>query len=123
MITLSERLRQLRENAGYSREAIGAQGFVSTPGWIKIENSQRSPSEDLLKKFVDFLVAHKAVRRGEGEALKIELLTLKYLGSRHAFVRELAGTYALAHDWGLRLLFAVGPGKIRPRQRRKPAGQ
>ena len=42
--TVGQRLRELRKAAGVSQEAIGSQGFVSTPGWIKMENGQRSPS-------------------------------------------------------------------------------
>jgi hypothetical protein len=32
-----------------SQEAFGAQGFVSAPGWAKIENGTRQPSDELLK--------------------------------------------------------------------------
>ena len=46
-MTLGDRLKKLRKELGLSQEALGAQGFVSTPGWIKIENGQRQASEKL----------------------------------------------------------------------------
>ena len=93
-MTLGEKLKLIRRDCGLSQEAIGAQGFVSTPGWIKLENSQRSPSEKLLEKLVNWLVADKYVRASAAKTLKEDLLTLKYLGSNSKFVRELAHGHA-----------------------------
>ena len=68
---------------------MGAQGFVSAPGWIKMENGQRSPSEKLLTAFVTWLVAEKVVRPNQKAALLNELCALKYFSSRYAFPREM----------------------------------
>ena len=93
-MTLGEKLKAIRRDCGLSQEAIGAQGFVSTPGWIKLENSQRSPSEQLIESLVGWLAENKYIRASASKGLKEELLTLKYLGSRSPFVRELAKTHA-----------------------------
>lgn len=50
--SVAARLKELRQHAGFSQEAVGAQGFVSAPSWVKIESGQRSPSEKLLAAFV-----------------------------------------------------------------------
>ena len=94
LMTLGEKLKTIRRDCGLSQEAIGAQGFVSTPGWIKLENSQRSPSEKLIESLVSWLVTDKYIRSSASKGLKEELLTLKYLGSQSPFVRELAKTHA-----------------------------
>ena len=60
--TIGSRVRDLRRAAGLSQETVGAQGFVSAPGWIKVENGQRSPSEKLLKSFAGLLVSEKVIR-------------------------------------------------------------
>ena len=93
-MTLAERLKSLRNELGLSQEALGAQGFVSTPGWIKIENGQRQASEKLIDKLSKWLVEDKYMRSGASSTLREELLTLKYLGSRSPFVRELAKSHA-----------------------------
>jgi transcriptional regulator with XRE-family HTH domain len=88
--TIALRLHELRKLAGVSQEAMGAQGFVSAPGWIKMENGQRSPSEKLLTAFVAWLVDEKVVRPNQKAALLDELCALKYYSSGNAFVREMA---------------------------------
>ena len=93
-MTLGEKLKSIRSECGLSQEAVGAQGFVSAPGWIKLENSQRSPSEKLLQKLVEWMVAHKYIKSAAAKGLLEELLTLKYLGSNSKFVRELAHGHA-----------------------------
>ena len=80
----------IRWHVGISQEAIGAQGFVSAPGWIKIENGQRRPSEELLAAFVGWLVAEKLVRAGARAALIEELTARKYAEHRAPFLAKLA---------------------------------
>jgi transcriptional regulator with XRE-family HTH domain len=87
---LNRRLRDLRLNLGISQEALGAQGFVSTPGWAKIENGSRQPSDALLEKLVVWLEKDRYVTKREGKPLLEELLTLKYMGHLSPFVRHLA---------------------------------
>lgn len=93
-MTLGDRLKTLRKEIGLSQEALGAQGFISTPGWIKIENGQRQASEKLLDKLAKWLVSEKHLRAGAAATLKEELLILKYLGNRSPFVQEMAKTRA-----------------------------
>jgi transcriptional regulator with XRE-family HTH domain len=93
-MTLGEKLKSIRRDCGLSQEALGRLGFISTPGWIKIENGQRQASEKLLDKLVGWLVEDKHLRASAAKALKEELLTLKHLGSSSAFVRELARVHA-----------------------------
>ncbi len=112
-MTLGDRLKALRRELGLSQEALGAQGFVSTPGWIKIENGQRQASEKLLDKLTRWLVEDRYMRAGAASALREELLTLKYLGSRSLFVREMAKTHAKPARWRRG---AVGGGRARPLQ-------
>ena len=88
--SVAAKLKALRQHAGYSQEAVGAQGFVSTPGWIKVENGRRSPSEKLLAAFVGWLVTEKVLRASQRTALVEELTALKYAGHRSAFVAGLA---------------------------------
>ena len=88
--TIGRRLRELRKAAGVSQAAIGAQAFVSTPGWIKIENGQRSPSEKLLGSLVAWLVEEKVIRPNQQAALLNELCALKYFTAKNPFLRELA---------------------------------
>ena len=110
-MTLGEKLKSIRRDCGLSQEAIGAQGFVSAPGWIKLENAQRSPSEKLLNKLVAWLVADKHVRAGAAKGLLEELLTLKYLGSNSKFVRELAQGHAKRMPNGEALLVPTPAGQ------------
>ena len=79
-MTLGERLKTLRRELGLSQEAFGAQGFVSAPGWIKIENSQRQASEKLIERLSKWLVDDKYMRSGAVETLKEELLDPQIFG-------------------------------------------
>lgn len=115
-MTLGEKLKSIRRECGLSQEAVGAQGFVSTPGWIKVENGQRSPSEKLIEKLVTWLVNDKHVRSTKSKSLKEELLTLKYLGSNSIFLRELARDHAKQLPTGEALLApTTGPKPKRGR--------
>lgn len=87
---LGKRLRHIRRSLGLSQEAIGMQGFVSTPGWIKIENGTRHPSDELLQKIVDWLVRDGYLKANEKESTLDEFLTLKYMSHLSPFVRKLA---------------------------------
>lgn len=111
-MNLANRLKTLRRELGLSQEAFGSQGFVSAPGWIKIENGQRMPSEKLLERLTKWLVEDKYVRAGAAGALKEELLTLKYLGSHSIFVRDLAKAHAQTLPGGAALLAAT-PHRIK----------
>ena len=93
-MTFGERVKNLRRELGLSQETLGTRGFVSTPGWIKIENGQRQASEKLVERLTRWLVEDKHLRAGAANTLKEELLTLKYLGNRSAFVREMARIHA-----------------------------
>lgn len=66
------------------------QGFVSTPGWVKIENGTRHPSDELLKKIVNWMCQDGYIKQNEKESLLDEFLTLKYMGHLSPFVRKLA---------------------------------
>lgn len=110
-MTLGEKLKSIRHECGLSQEAIGAQGFVSTPGWIKLENAQRSPSEKLIDRLVGWLVEDKHVKATAAKRLKEELLTLKYLGSPSQFLRDLAKTHAKILPNGDALLAPSTAGK------------
>ena len=110
-MTLGEKLKSIRRESGLSQEAVGAQGFVSAPGWIKLENGQRSPSEKLIERLVSWLVQDKHVRSTAAKGLKEELLTLKYLGSQSNFVRGLAQTHAKELPTGEALLAPSTAGK------------
>jgi transcriptional regulator with XRE-family HTH domain len=118
-MTLGDRLKALRRELGLSQEALGAQGFVSTPGWIKIENGQRQASEKLIDKLTRWLVEDRYMRAGAATALREELLTLKYLGSRSLFVREMAKAHAKRlPDGGAVLLAAEEPGRYKEKPKR-----
>ena len=93
-VTFGERVKALRHELGLSQDAVGTQGFVSTPGWIKIENGQRQASEKLIAHFTRWLVESRHLRAGAASSLKTELLTLKYMGSSSKFVQEMARTHA-----------------------------
>ena len=105
-----------------SQEALGAQGFVSAPGWIKIENGQRQASEKLIERLTRWLVDDKYMRSGAVGTLREELLTLKYLSSRSPFVREMARTHAKKLPSSAVLLAAEEPGayKAKPKRGRPP---
>ena len=89
-MNLGLRLKNLRRELHLSQEEIGGHGFVSAPGWIKIENGQRLPSDRLIIEIVRWLVKNKHLAATSSEHLREELLTLKYLGHRSEFVRALA---------------------------------
>ena len=91
---LAVRLKTLRRKIGISQEAVGAQGFVTAAGWIKIENGRRQASEKIIRRLVHWLVDENYVPLDEADALLEELLTLRYLGSRSCFVREMAMDHA-----------------------------
>ena len=118
-MTLGEKLKSIRTESGLSQEAIGAQGFISTPGWIKLENSQRSPSEKLIDKLITWLVGDKHLRATAAKGMKEELLVLKYLGSNSKFLREMAHGHAKRMPNGEALLVPTPtdrkPKRGRPR--------
>ncbi len=114
-MTLAERIKQLRRELGFSQEAVGAQGFVSAPGWIKIENGQRQASEKLIGSLVAWLIRDKHIRSSAAGAFSRELLTLKHLGSRSAFVRCLASDHAKANGLAHLLLPSMLPRAKRGR--------
>lgn len=87
-------MKSLRHEIDLSQEALGAQGFVSAPGWIKIENGQRQASEKLIDRMLKWLVGDKYIKANSVSGLREELLVLKYLGSNSAFVREMAKLHA-----------------------------
>jgi transcriptional regulator with XRE-family HTH domain len=87
---INRRLRELRLSLGLSQEAIGAQGFVSAPGWAKMENGTRQPSDLLLTNLVAWLVKDRYIKKNESGLLLDELLTLKYMGHLSPFIRDLA---------------------------------
>ena len=118
-MTLGERLKTLRRDLGLSQEALGAQGFVSTPGWIKIENGQRQASEKLIDKLTKWLVEDKYMRAGAAGTLKEEHLVLKYLGSRSPFVRDLAKSHAKEMPGGGVALLTETP-RQKPKRGRPP---
>ncbi len=119
-MTLGERLKTLRREIGLSQEALGAQGFVSAPGWIKIENNQRQASEKLIDKLLKWLVGDKYMKANAASPLREELLTLKYMGSSSAFVREMARLHAKKLPNGEALLYENPAGKTKPRRGRPP---
>ena len=90
---LNKRLRDLRNALGLSQEAMGAQGFVSTPGWVKIENATRHPSDAMLNKMCDWLEKEGHVTPAQKQALMEELLSLKYMNHLSPFVSRLAADY------------------------------
>ena len=113
----ADRLKQIRAETGLSQEAIGAQGFVTMPGWIKLENSQRAASEKLIDSLVNWLVRDKYIPAGNREALRDELLTLKYLdgSGKSPFLQKLAANHASDTPAGQRLLAAFNASKSSPR--------
>ncbi len=93
-MNVGSRLKSIRNELNLSQEALGAQGFVSTPGWIKFENGQRIPSDRMLHRFVSWLMRDNYYNSTAAASLLEELLTIKYLGDRSAFIRKLAYYYA-----------------------------
>lgn len=121
-MNLGQRLKTLRKRLMLSQEAVGAQGFVSTPGWIKIENNQRLPSDKLVTQFVKWLVQDKYLPGGDQERLREELLTLKYLNHRSEFVRALAKNHHETTDAGKSVEIAAPSGDASTRGRRGGGG-
>ncbi len=120
-MTFGERIKNLRQELGFSQEALGAQGFVSTPGWIKIENGQRQASEKLIVNLVNWLVGDKHIRSGAASTLREELLTLKYLGSNSVFLRAMAKVHAKTLPSAAAMLAEDTSGyKAKPRRGRPP---
>lgn len=101
---LTHRLKQLRTQAGLSQLQVGASGVVSIPGYIKIENGQRTASEKMLGKLAVFLHCPNPPKRETAKAkearlmvagvLHQELLLLKLLNDKSHFTRKVAGVYA-----------------------------
>ena len=118
-MTLPERLKTLRRDIGISQVAMGAQGFVSTPGWIKIENGQRLPSDKLIHRLVGWMLKDHYINVGAAGELLEELLTLKYLASPSAFVRKLAYKHSRQFSPGTSILVAEDPGVYQVAARRK----
>ena len=121
-MTIGERLKLLRREIGLSQEAMGAQGFVSTPGWIKIENGQRQPSDEVLHRLIGWLLKDQYVGTCVASDLLEELFTLKYIASRSAFVRKLAYNHAKQLLAGTVNLVSDEPGVYQPQPRRNRAG-
>ena len=87
--TITARMKELRLAAKLTQEAIGAQGIISMPGWIKIENGQRNPSEKMLERFVALMVAEGVIHANQEAALLDELAALKYSQHRSDFLRRI----------------------------------
>lgn len=119
-MTFGERIKNLRQELGLSQEALGAQGFISTPGWIKIENGQRQASEKLITNLINWLVGDKHMRSGAAGKLREELLTLKYLGSNSTFLRAMAKVHAQTLPSAAALAEDTNPYKTKPRRGRPP---
>ncbi len=117
-MTFGDRIRNLRVDLGLSQEAVGSQGFVSSPGWIKLENGQRQASEKLIENLLKWLVRDKHIKSGATAALREELLTLKYLGSNSAFVREMARVHAKKLPNGAEMTVSEEPGAYKAKRRR-----
>lgn len=94
MSKLGDKLRELRKQFGLSQAAVGAGGFVSKPGWIKVENGQRSASDELVGNFVNWLAEQKHIRVTQKPALYTELIVCKYLDDPSDPVRTFAQFYA-----------------------------
>lgn len=90
---VNQRLRELREGLALSQEALGAQGFVSTSGWVKIESGKRQPSDHLLKNLVSWLEQDGYIKDSAAELLLEELLALKYMDHISDFIQKLAATH------------------------------
>ena len=119
-MTLRERLKLLRQDIGISQEAVGAQGFVSTPGWVKFENGQRVPSDRLIIELVEWLRKDQHVTLSAAGKILEELLTLKYLNSRSFFLRKLARFYADERLKGATIRLTEDPAVYRSKPRRSP---
>ena len=117
-MTIGERLKMLRQEVGISQEAMGAQGFISVPGWIKIEKGQRLPSDVLLHRLIAWLLRDNHIRISKAGYLLEELLTIKYMDSPSTFVRKLAYNHAKHLLAGTAILASEHSGVYRTRQPR-----
>ena len=122
-MNLADRLKALRQDIGISLEAMGAQGFVSTHFWIKMERGLRSPSEDLIMQLVSWLLKDGYLSVNTAQQLLDELLILKYLGSRSPFIRKMAVNYADRVAAGTTLLVAedLTVYRTKPRRQQPPS--
>ena len=94
-------LKKLRHSAGLSQEAVGAQGFVSTAGYIKVENGQRTPSSKLIVSLAVFFdrETHKqkmteSARAAQVKVLSLNMHVLKLLGDKSPLVQQIAREFA-----------------------------
>ena len=93
-MTLHERLKQLRADTDWSQETFAAHIGISTPGYIKLENGQRLPSEKVITQIAGALFDKKTTLYAPLVASLIdELSTLKALGSKNPYIRKIAGVY------------------------------
>lgn len=118
-MTLKERLKKLRGDVGLSQKAIGSQGFVSVPGWVKIEGGQRQPSDILILRLVSWLLRREYVTVTSAGRLLEELLTLKHINNRSAFVRRLARDHAEELFGGTAITVSEDPAVFRTKPHRK----
>lgn len=110
MQPLGQRLKSIRRELKLSQEAVGAQGFVSTPGWIKIENGQRQASDKLIEKFIAWLIREGYAQAQDASRLQDEFLSLKYARHASPFVREMARRhFRSAHQSGDANALIVAP--------------
>lgn len=121
-MTFGDRIKNLRVDLELSQDALGSQGFVSSPGWIKLENGQRQASEKLIENLLKWLVSDKHIKANAAHGLREELLTLKYLSSNSLFVRELAKAHAKKLPNGSELT-AEDSANRKPRRRDRPPGK
>jgi transcriptional regulator with XRE-family HTH domain len=95
---LHQYIKSLRHRIGISQEALGSQGFVSTPGLIKVEAGLRSASEKLICNLAGYAAGelepiNKKARTELAGQLEVEMLALKYMHDPSPFVRALALGY------------------------------
>jgi transcriptional regulator with XRE-family HTH domain len=121
VMTLHDRLKELRLRIELSQEALGAQGFISTPGWIKIENGTRKPSDEFLETFVNWLVEQRYITPSIRDGLLDELLTLRYLRHKSAFIRQLAQEHRF-HRMQEPATLKVAEDPLPPRDKKKKNG-
>jgi transcriptional regulator with XRE-family HTH domain len=105
-MTIGDRLKQLRKELGISQEAMGHNGFVSTPGWIKLENGQRLPSEKLIERLCAY-AQECGFDEGKAHKLKVELLVLKYAYGKSSFLQVAMTVYAAKYRIGVLATVAV----------------
>ena len=91
---------------------------MSAPGWIKLENGQRQPSEKLIEKLVTWVQLRGSFNSKGAKSLREELLLCKYLGSPSAFVRSMAAEQARETAWGKKLLAELDAPRVKPKRGR-----